>query len=110
MKNSLKAWIIFRRIIIFLFVVFLINYYQVKSGNYISEENKRTILTEEKIREFEDDVKNGDFVDIKDYTENDYVDTTTAVTDIGYEIGEVVNDFINNKVVGFFEYVGQFFK
>jgi len=100
MKNSKKAWIVFRRTTIILFIIFLINYYQVESGNYISEENKRAILTEEKIEEFETDVKNGDFVDIKDYVQDN----------LGYEIGEGVNDFINNKVVKFFNYIGGFFK
>ncbi len=109
MKNSHKAWVIFRRIMIVFFIMFLINYYQVKSGNYVSEENKRTILTEEKIKEFENDVKNGDFVDIKDYTENNVVDTRTPVTELGYNIGEGVNDFINDKLVRFFEYFGKFF-
>lgn len=109
-KNSRKAWVVFRRIMLVLFIVFLINYYQVQSGNYVSEENKRTILTEEKIREFEADVKNGDFVDIKDYTDNEYVDTSTSMTDLGYDIGEGVNDFINDKLIRIFEYVGKFFK
>lgn len=110
MKNSRKAWIVFRRIMILFFIIFLINYYQVQSGNYVSEENKRTILTEEKIREFESDVKSGNFVDIKDYTEHDYVDVSNSITDLGYEIGESVDDFINNKVVRIFEYIGKFFK
>lgn len=110
MKNSKKAWIVFRRTTIILFIIFLINYYQVESGNYISEENKRAILTEEKIEEFETDVKNGDFIDIKDYVQDNYVNTQTPVTNLGYEIGEGVNDFINNKVVKFFNYIGGFFK
>ena len=82
MKNSREAWVVFRRIIFILFIIFLINYYQVESGNYENEINKKTILTEEKIHEFEEDVKNGNFIDIKDYTETPYVDTTTITSNI----------------------------
>lgn len=110
MKNSKKAWIIFRRITTLLFIIFLINYFQVESGNYKNEINNKTILTEEKIKEFENDVRNGNFVDIKDYTEETYIDTSTPITNLGYNIGEGVNDFINNKVVKFFNYIGSFFK
>lgn len=110
MKNSKKAWIIFRRITLLLFVVFLINYYQVESGNYKNAAHQKSILTEEKIREFEADVKNGKYVDLKDYTEDYYVDTSTPITDIGYSIGCGVDNFINNKVVKFFSYIGSFFK
>lgn len=110
MKNNKKAWIVFRRITLLLFVIFLINYFQVESGNYKDEFNKKTILTEEKIKEFEEDVKNGEFIDIKNYTETNYIDTSTPLTDLGYYIGEEVNDFINNKVVKFFNYIGKFFQ
>ncbi len=110
MKNSKKAWIVFRRITLVFFITFLINYFQVESGNYKNTANQKTILTEEKIKEFEEDVKNGEYVDIKNYTETNYIDTSTPITDIGYSIGEGVNDFINNKVVKFFNYIGSFFK
>lgn len=110
MKNSKKAWLVFRRITLLLFIIFLINYFQVESGNYKNEMAKKTILTEEKIKEFEEDVKNGDYIDIKDYTEVNYIDTSTPLTELGYTIGEGVNDFINNKVVKFFNYIGSFFK
>ncbi len=109
MKNSRKAWLVFRRILLILFVVFLINYYQVESGNYQNEINKKTILTEEKIKEFEEDVRNGEFVDIKNYTEQTYVDTSNSVDNIGYKVGATVDDFINEKAKIFFEFLKKYF-
>lgn len=110
MKNSKKAWIFFRRTILLLFVLFLINYYQVESGNYRNEVEQKTIITEEKIREFENDVKNGNFVDIKDYTEENSIDTSTPLTDLGYNIGNELDNILNDKVAKFFNYIGSFFK
>ncbi len=109
MHNSKKAYLIFKRIMFLLFVVFLINYYQVKSGSYIKEEARHAILTEEKIREFESDVKNGEFVDIKDYTEVNTIDSSNKVTDLGYSLGVKIDDFINKKLVNTFKYIAQFF-
>ena len=66
MKNSKKAWQYFKRIMLLLFMFYLINYFQVSSGNFFNNNTQKTILTEQKIKEFEEDVKNGTFIDIKD--------------------------------------------
>ena len=80
MKNSHKAWVI----------------------------NRQTILTEEKIKEFEEDVKNGTFVDIKDYTENTYVDTSNTASNIGAKVGEGLDSLINEKAKGIIDFIGKF--
>lgn len=108
MKNSKKAWEWFKRIMLLLFMFYLINYFQVSSGNYFNNTTKKTILTEQKIKEFEKDVKNGTFVDIKDYTDNTYVNSENNVSSIGYNIGEKISEFMNIKVVDFFEFIGKF--
>lgn len=105
MKNSIKAWIIFRRILIILFIIFLIIYFQAENNNYTT---KKTILTEEKIKEFEKDVKNGEFIDIKKYTEEDIKDTSNYMSEIGYSLGEEIGKFFSVKVVNFFEFISQF--
>lgn len=110
MKSTKKTWIKFRRLLLFLFIIYLINYFQVESGNYIDEYREKTILTEQSIKEFEKDVQNGQYVDIKDYTTNNNVDTSTPITDLGYNIGCQVDNLLNEKVAKFFNYIGGFFK
>jgi phage/plasmid-associated DNA primase len=68
MKNSRTAWIIFRRILTFLFIIFIILYFQVETG-LVSEAKTKAIITQENIKKFEEDVKNGEYIDIKNYTE-----------------------------------------
>lgn len=106
MKNSVKAWIVFRRILLILFIFFIINYYQAESSNSI--ESQKTILTEKQIKEFEKDVKNGEFVDIKDYTENNIVDTSNSISNFGYNCGNVITDFFGVKVIDFIEFISNF--
>lgn len=106
MKNSRKAWLIFRRVLSFLFILYVITYFQAQSSNnFLSE---KTVLTAEKIKEFEEDVKNGEYIDIKNYTEDTYVDTSNIISNTGYNIGEDITEFFGVKVVDFINFISKF--
>ena len=109
MKNSKKAFNVFKTIIILLFIVFLINYFQIENGYYKSKINEKTIITEEKIKEFEEDVKNNEYIDIKDYIEDDYVDTSNFASKAGYQFSYYVSDFVTDKVIETFKLIGKMF-
>lgn len=109
MKNSKKAWDIFKNIIFLLFVFFLINFFQVNNGEVNKRVTKKTILTEERINEFEEDVKNGEKIDIKDYIKEEEVDTTNIISDTGYRFSNIVNDFITDKAIKIFKTIGKLF-
>ena len=109
MKNSRKAWVVFRRFLFIMFVIYLINYFSVSSGYYESQVNKKVTLTEEKIKEFEEDVKNEEYVDIKDYVSEPYVDTSSVAGNVGYKFSETVNDFVTNKAISVFKFIGKLF-
>ena len=47
---------------------------------------QRTILTNEKIIEFEKDVKNGTNIDLKTYLENDNIDYSNKLSNLLYEL------------------------
>lgn len=106
MKNSVKAWIIFRRILLLLFLFFLINYFQAENNN--SAITQKAILTEEQIKEFEKDVKNGEFIDIKDYTSVNDIDTSNSISDLGYNLGNGISEFFGVKVIDFINFIGNF--
>lgn len=110
MKNSIKEWIVFKRVLFFLFIIFLINYFSVQSGYYEKKVYDRMILTEEQREAFEEDVSNGLEVDLTDYLEDNYVDTSNTTSKLGQTIGNGVDDFINNKVIKVMEAIGSLFK
>lgn len=56
-------------------------------------------MTEEKMKEFENDIKNGKKVDIKDYLTDNKVKYDNKVT----EIGNTLSDLINNGITGSLE-------
>lgn len=109
MPNNRHAWLVFKKILLILFVLFLMNYYQVASGNYRNSLTNKTILTEDKIKEFEEDVKNGEYIDIKNYTEEEYIDTRNPISKIGSGIGGGIDQIVNEKAGNFFNFIKKYF-
>lgn len=109
MKNSRTAWLVFRRTITFLFIIFIILYFQVETGtsSYIRD---KTMITEENIKKFEEDVKNGEYIDIKNYTEDNNIDTSNFISDIGYNISEKTSKFFTKELIDIFKIIGKLVK
>ena len=109
MKNNKKAWNIFKHCLIILFIIFLINYFMVNTDYYANKQKEKTILTSEKLKEFESDVSKGEYVDIKKYTSEEYIDNSSFLSNTGYKFSEVVNDFMTNKTIKIFKFISKFF-
>ena len=77
MKNSKKAWDIFKKILFFFFIIFII--------------------------------KNNEYVDIKDYLEEEKTLHPNVVSRIGYETSELINDVVTDKLFKIFRYLGKLF-
>ena len=61
---------LFRIFIFFLFISFLVLYFSQANGYYEDLNNKKSYLTEDKIKEFEEDVKNGKEIKVENYVVN----------------------------------------
>ena len=75
-------------IIAIILIIFASSYYVSNSGYYEYHLQERTILTNEKIKEFEEDVKNNNNIDVKNYLENEEKDYTNNLTNIVYTISD----------------------
>ena len=75
-----------RFILIIIIIIFISSYYVSNSGYYEYHMQQRTILTNEKIIEFEKDVKNGTNIDLKTYLENDNIKYSNKLSDLVYEL------------------------
>lgn len=109
MKNNITTWIVFKRTISILFIIFIILYFQVETGinNPLKE---KTIITQENIEKFEKDVKNGEFIDIKNYTETKHIDTSNFISNAGYTISNKASRLIGKELKDFFKFVGKLIK
>ena len=98
MKNkSLKS------LIIIIIVIFIACYYVSNSGYYEYTIQKKTIITNERIKEFEQDVKNGNEVDIKDYLDNEDKDYSNKFTDIIYKLSNNGNKLARKCITAIFK-------
>ncbi len=89
----------FKFALLTLFLIFIALYYSSNSGLIDYQARNKTVLTEEKIKQFEEDVKNNVEIDLKKYVEekeekydNNLSKTTLKVSNT---IGQTVQTALN---------------
>lgn len=93
-----KNW--FLRIVAILFIIFGGLYIASVSGYYDAEIRDKVAITDEAIKEFEQDIIDGKEVDIKEYVKNDQNDYSNAFSNAGENVSEVIETFINEGLRG----------
>ena len=79
-------------ILIIIILIYIASYYVANSGYYEYHMQEKTILTNQKIKEFEEDVKNNENIDIKDYLTYEDVDYTNRLTNLVYNLSDKGNE------------------
>jgi hypothetical protein len=92
-----------------LFVIFVSYIIAYNSGYYEMSNLRRAKITEEKKEEFENDVKNGENVEIKDYISDDYIDYSSAMSKVGSSLSNSINKFVESGLSDFFNTLGRLF-
>ena len=73
---------------IVIIIIFIASYMIAESGYYEYTMQRRTIITNEKIKKFEEDIKNNKDVSTHDYIVEDYIDYTNAFSNLGVKVGD----------------------
>ena len=89
-----------RFLLYLLILIFLCLYFAGKTGYYENKISSNTNLTKEAIMAFENDLKEGKAVDIKDYLNTNKINYQNKYSKLGYEISNKI-DFVLNKGVSF---------
>lgn len=97
-KNKLLHFIL-----IFIFVIYIASYYIANSTYYEYQLQERTILTNEKIKEFEEDVKNNQNIDVKDYVVSEHVDYSNKFSNLVYNFSTGANDIARKIIKAIFK-------
>ncbi len=102
MKKNKKARFFFRilSLLFFIYVALLIAY---QSGYYETKAGNRATLTKEAMEQFENDVANGQMVDVKDYLKEEKVDYSNGVTRFGNKISNGLSDVMTKGLSGLFD-------
>ena len=93
MEEKKKNKNIFLKILSILFFIYL-SLYLMDNLGYYNISTKKTILTSEKIKQFENDIKNGQSIDLVNYVEQD-TDYNNIYSDIGYNISIGIEKILN---------------
>lgn len=97
-KKNKKNW--FLTIIGILFIIYIALYSMDNLGYYnIAAKNK--VITQEKLLEFESDIKNGEIIDIKEYV-RDTTNYKNSYSNLGYNMSVGIDNVLNKglKKVG----------
>ena len=95
---------IFLKVLLILFLIYF-SLYLMDNLGYYNLSTKRTILTEEKIKEFESDVKEGKSIDLKNYVDTDE-NYNNMYSNLGYNISKGIDKVLNEGL----SKVGKFLK
>lgn len=96
---------IINKCFLLIFIGFTALYLSEKTGYYEYNVHKNMILTNEKIKEFESDVKEGKNIDIKDYVDDEVYDYSNNISKMGLSISNTVNDVVKKGLNNIFKYL-----
>lgn len=98
MKKELKLIKIFKLIVYVIFFLFFCTVLLSVSGYYQTELQKKTTLTNEAIKQFENDIAQGKDIDINDYVDINKKDYDNNFTKSGRYISEKLNNIISTGI------------
>lgn len=88
------------KIVGLLFVIYISLTIAMQTGYYEAKLSEKTAITDEEMKQFETDVKNGKDVDIKDYIKNPAVDYSNPTTKAGVAFSNTVQVFMTKGIDG----------
>ena len=98
---------IIKLILIIILIIFISSYVIASTGYYEYTMRERTIITNEKIKEFEEDIRNNENIDIKDYYDNKELDYSNKITTLVYNVSDNSNKLARKAIKYLFKKLGS---
>ena len=98
---------IIKLILITVFLSFLITYVIGMSGYYEYELSNKRIMTEEQMKQFEEDVKNNENIDLGDYVVNTRTDYTNKFTKGDTNASLTINKYLKKSIESVFKIMSK---
>ena len=96
--ESKKKGSSFLKILTILFILYLSLTIAISSGYYEAKLSEKTTITDEAMKRFEEDVKEGKNVDIKDYLTEVKKDYSNGATKLGIDFSMLVEKFMSKGI------------
>jgi len=94
-------------VIIVTLIIFVASYIISESGYYEYTMQQRTIITNEKIKEFEEDIRNNESIDLKEYLDKEQNDYSNKITTLVYNISDNSNKLARKAIKYLFKKLGS---
>ncbi len=101
MKKNKKNWFI--RLISILFIIFIALFIAGESGFYEAKVKRNVALTDEAIKQFEEDILTGKEVDIKKYLTTEDKDYSNTFTRAGDKMSNIVEEIFSGGITNVWE-------
>lgn len=98
---------IYKFIFYIFFISFLVIYFSELTGYYEYQNYKKTSLTEEQIKKFEEDIKNGNEVDINQYLVADNKKYNNTLSKLASKFSDGISKIVNSGVEYIFKYISK---
>lgn len=95
-------------IFIVFFISFLVIYFSDMAGYYEYQNYKKSSLTEEQIKKFEEDVNNGIEIDINQYLIQDEKKYNNSLSKLASKLSDSISKVVNSGVEYVFKSVSKF--
>lgn len=106
MKKNKKNKI-FKYIFMMFFISFLVVYFSELTGYYEYQNHKKTTLTEEQIKKFEEDVSNGKEVDINEYIVVETTNYNNKLSKVTSKLSDCISNIVESGVEQTFKFLSR---
>lgn len=96
-----------RLIVLILIFLFCVLYFMQASGYNEYTRNKENMLTEEEIKEYEEDINAGKDVTIKDYLNKNKINYDNKMSELGLDLSYLIEKAFNKGMNAFFEMLNE---
>lgn len=93
---------IIKILLLIIVIIFISSYLIASSGYYEYTMQQKTVITNEKIQEFEQDIKDNKDIDLKEYLEED-LDYSNKFTNLVYNISDNSNKLARKVIKALFK-------
>ena len=95
-------------LLIVMILLFIASYIVSTSGYYEYALRGKNVISSDKIKEFEDDIKNNKEIDLKNYMDNKNEDYSNKMTDLVYNISSGSNKIAKKAIKYIFKKLSMF--
>ena len=106
-ENKKIIYKIFRKMFLAIFIAFTVLYFSQATGYYEYQLHEKVVLNQEKIKQFEQDIKDGKNINVDDYVTEEVANYGNNVSKLGLNISKGIGDTIKESMNSVFKYIGK---